>query len=100
MVFTNVYNPRALVDRKHEYQKTIVRKGATLGANCTIVCGITVGSYAFVGAGAVVRETLPDFALIVGNPGRQIGWISAYGEKLKLPLKGEATDICPYTGDI
>lgn len=99
MVFTNVHNPRALVERKDEYRNTLVKKGATLGANCTIVCGVTIGAYAFVGAGAVVTRDVPDFALIVGNPGRQIGWMSAFGEKLDLPLEGNAKTICPNTGD-
>ena len=79
MVFTNVNNPRALIDRKDEYRNTLVQKGATLGANCTIVCGTTIGAYAFVGAGAVVNKAVPDFALVVGVPARQIGWMSAYG---------------------
>ena len=100
MVFTNVYNPRAFVERKQEYRNTIVKKGATLGANCTIICGLRIGSYAFIGAGTLVREDIPDFALMVGNPGRQIGWISSYGKKLSLPLKGEASDKCLHTGDI
>jgi UDP-2-acetamido-3-amino-2,3-dideoxy-glucuronate N-acetyltransferase len=99
MVFTNVHNPRALVERKDQYRDTLVRRGATLGANCTIVCGITVGSYAFVGAGAVVIRDVPDFALVVGTPARQIGWMSAYGERLDLPLAGEGEATCPHTGD-
>ena len=98
MVFTNVHNPRALVERKNEYRNTLVKKGATLGANCTIVCGATIGAFAFVGAGAVVTRDIPDFALIVGNPGRQIGWTSAFGEKLDLPLAGNGEAICPNTG--
>ena len=100
MVFTNVYNPRALVERKDEYRKTLVREGATLGANCTIVCGVTIGCYAFVGAGAVVNADVPDFALVVGVPGKQIGWMSAHGEKLDLPLSGEGQVNCPSTGDL
>jgi UDP-2-acetamido-3-amino-2,3-dideoxy-glucuronate N-acetyltransferase len=99
MVFTNVYNPRAAVARKDEYRRTVVRQGATLGANCTIVCGTTVGRYAFVGAGAVVNRHVPDFALIVGVPGRQIGWMSRYGERLPLPVQGEAQAICPHTAE-
>lgn len=99
MVFTNVYNPRALVERKDEYRNTLVRTGATLGANCTIVCGVTVGAFAFVGAGAVVNADVPDFALMVGVPARRIGWMSAYGEKLDLPLDGEGEIVCPHTGD-
>lgn len=100
MVFTNVYNPRALVERKNEYRDTLVKRGATLGANSTIVCGVTVGAYAFVGAGAVVQKDVPNFALMVGVPARQIGWMSAYGEKLDLPLEGNGETICPHTGDI
>ena len=100
MVFTNVYNPRAFIERKSEYEDTLVKQGATLGANCTVLCGITIGKFAFVGAGTVVRESLPDFALVVGNPGRQIGWMSAFGERLKLPLTGKATVTCEHTGEI
>lgn len=99
MVFTNVYNPRALVARKEEYRDTLVRTGATLGANCTIVCGVTIGAFAFIGAGAVINADVPDFALMVGVPGRQIGWMSAYGERLDLPLEGKKETICPHTGD-
>ena len=88
MVFTNVYNPRCEFPRKGEYQKTLVKRGATLGANSTIVCGITIGQYAFIGAGAVVRQNVPDFAMIAGNPARQIGWMSRFGEKLDLPASG------------
>jgi UDP-2-acetamido-3-amino-2,3-dideoxy-glucuronate N-acetyltransferase len=99
MVFTNVYNPRAAVERKHEYRRTVVRRGATLGANCTIVCGVTIGRWAFVGAGAVIQRSVPDFALVVGVPGRRIGWMSRYGERLALPVNGEGEAICPHTGD-
>ena len=98
MVFTNVYNPRCEIPRKNEYRKTLVKQGATLGANCTIVSGITIGEYAFIGAGAVVTGDVPDFALMVGNPARQIGWMSKYGERLALPLTGEGEDECPHTG--
>lgn len=98
MVFTNVYNPRSLIERKNEYRDTIVRKGATLGANCTIVCGVTIGKYAFVGAGAVVNRDVPDFALMVGVPARQIGWMSKVGEQLDLPLTGQAEAVCPHSG--
>ena len=98
MVFTNVYNPRALIERKSEYRNTLVKKGVTLGANCTIVCGITVGEYALVGAGAVINKDVPAYALMVGVPARQIGWVSQYGEQLSLPLTGNAQAICPHTG--
>lgn len=100
MVFTNVINPRAFVERKDEFMNTLVRKGASLGANCTIVCGAIVNPFAFVGAGTVVTKNVPAYALVVGNPARQIGWRSEYGEKLDLPLSGEATATCPATGDI
>lgn len=100
MVFTNVYNPRGLIERKDQYRDTLVKRGATLGANCTIVCGVTIGAYAFVGAGAVVKKDVPDYALIVGVPGHQIGWMSEYGEQLDLPLSGEAQATCAQTGDI
>jgi UDP-2-acetamido-3-amino-2,3-dideoxy-glucuronate N-acetyltransferase len=100
MVFTNVYNPRSAVNRKDEYLDTRVLKGATLGANSTIVCGITVGRHAFIGAGSVVNRDVPDYALIVGVPGRQIGWMSEYGERLPLPLTGEATATCSHTGSV
>lgn len=99
MVFTNVHNPRALIERKDQYRDTLVRQGATLGANCTIVCGVTIGAYAFVGAGAVISRDVPDFALMVGVPARRIGWMSAYGEKLDLPQAGQASALCPHTGD-
>ncbi len=97
MVFTNVYNPRSAVIRKDEYRKTLIKKGATLGANSTIVCGSTVGEYAFVGAGAVINKDVPDFALMVGVPAKQIGWMSRFGERLELPLKGNAETLCPNT---
>ena len=98
MVFTNVYNPRALIERKAEYQDTLIKKGATLGANCTIVCGVTVGEYAFIGAGAVVNKNVKPYALMVGLPARQIGWMSQYGEQTPLPVTGEGDYTCPYTG--
>jgi UDP-2-acetamido-3-amino-2,3-dideoxy-glucuronate N-acetyltransferase len=99
MVFTNVYNPRAAVPRKSEYRRTLVKRGATLGANCTIVCGTTVGAYAFVGAGAVINRDVPDFALMVGVPARRIGWMSRYGERLALPASGRGEAACPATGE-
>ena len=99
MVFTNVYNPRSAVTRKDEYRKTVVKQGATLGANSTIVCGITVGRYAFVGAGAVINKDVPDFALMVGVPGRHIGWMSRFGEQLDLPLEGSGEARCMHTGE-
>ena len=97
MVFTNVYNPRALIERKSEYRKTLVKKGATLGANCTIVCGVTIGEFSLVGAGAVVTRDVPEYALMVGVPARHIGWVSQYGEQLDLPLTGDAQATCPHT---
>lgn len=99
-VFTNVHNPRSEIERKHEYRKTLVKKGATLGANCTIVCGIIIGKFAFIGAGAVISKDVPDYALIVGVPGKQIGWMSEYGEKLDLPVTGNAITKCKHTNQI
>ncbi|MGM0984793.1 MAG: acyltransferase [Pseudomonadota bacterium] len=99
MVFTNVYNPRSLIERKSEFRDTLVRKGATLGANCTIVCGVTVGEYAFIGAGAVINKNVPAYSLMVGVPARQIGWMSEYGEQLDLPLEGQGEAICQHTGE-
>lgn len=99
MVFTNVYNPRSAVSRKDEYRDTIVEQGATLGANCTIICGTRIGRYAFVAAGAVVNRNVKPFALMVGVPARQVGWMSAYGERVELPLKGNAEWTCPHTSD-
>jgi UDP-2-acetamido-3-amino-2,3-dideoxy-glucuronate N-acetyltransferase len=99
MVFTNVNNPRSAIPRKDQFRPTLVRRGATLGANCTIVCGVTVGQYAFVGAGAVVNRDVPDFALMLGVPARQAGWMSRYGERLELPSEGQAQATCPHTGD-
>lgn len=98
MVFTNVYNPRSLIERKDEYRDTLVKKGATLGANCTIVCGVTIGEYAFVGAGAVVNRSVPAYALMVGVPAKQIGWMSEHGEQLALPLTGQDETVCQQTG--
>lgn len=99
MVFTNVVNPRSLVERKDEYRDTLVRRGASLGANCTLVCGVTVGEFAFVGAGAVVNRDVADYALVAGVPARQIGWMSRFGERLDLPLEGDGEATCPHTGD-
>lgn len=98
-VFTNVINPRARVERKEQYRPTVVRSGATLGANCTIVCGVTIGRYAFVGAGAVVTHDVADHALVAGVPALQTGWMSRHGEKLDLPLQGDAEAVCPATGE-
>jgi UDP-2-acetamido-3-amino-2,3-dideoxy-glucuronate N-acetyltransferase len=98
MVFTNVYNPRSLIERKDEYKDTLIKKGVTLGANCTIICGITIGEFAFVGAGAVVNKNVPSYALMVGVPARQIGWMSEHGKKLNLPLSGNAQTTCKYSG--
>lgn len=100
MVFTNVYNPRSAVTRKDEYRDTLVRKGASLGANCTIVCGVTIGQYAFIGAGAVVNADVKDFALMVGVPAKQVGWMSRFGERVNLPLEGDDLEvICQKTND-
>ena len=99
MVFTNVYNPRSEISRKDEYRDTLVKRGATLGANCTIVCGNTIGKYAFIGAGAVVNRDVPDFALMLGVPARHAGWMSRFGERLDLPLVGDGEACCPHTGE-
>lgn len=99
MVFTNVYNPRSLVERKNEYRDTLVKKGATLGANCTIVCGVTISEFAFIGAGAVITSDVPAYALMVGVPARQIGWMSEFGERLELPVEGDGLVRCEHSGD-
>lgn len=99
VVFTNVHNPRSAVPRKNEYRRTRVRRGASLGANCTVVCGTTIGEYAFVGAGAVVSRDVPDYALVIGVPARRIGWMSRHGERLRLPVSGDAFATCPATGE-
>jgi len=99
MVFTNVHNPRSAVVRKDEYRPTLVQRGATLGANCTVVCGVTIGRHAFVGAGTVVSRDVPDFALVLGVPARQVGWMSRHGERLALPLAGDGQAACPATGE-
>lgn len=98
MVFTNVYNPRSLISRKDEYKDTYIKKGVTLGANCTIICGITIEKFAFVAAGAVVNKDVSAYALMAGVPAKQIGWMSEYGEKLNLPISGNAKTICKHTG--
>jgi UDP-2-acetamido-3-amino-2,3-dideoxy-glucuronate N-acetyltransferase len=96
MVFTNVINPRSTVNRRGEYMKTLVKKGATIGANATIVCGNNIGTFAFIGAGAVVTQDIPDYALAVGNPAKQIGWMSEYGHRLHFDYTNKA--ICPESG--
>jgi UDP-2-acetamido-3-amino-2,3-dideoxy-glucuronate N-acetyltransferase len=99
MVFTNVYNPRSAFSRRDEYRFTLVRRGVTLGANCTVVCGIEIGEYAFIAAGAVINRNVKPYSLMAGVPARQIGWMSRFGERLDLPLSGNATASCPHTGD-
>ncbi len=100
MVFTNVYNPRSFISRKEEYRNTLVKKGATIGANATIICGSTIGAYAFIGAGAVVNKDVTDFALMVGVPARQIGWMSKHGQQIPFPLSGQGEYTCPHTGEL
>lgn len=98
MVFTNVYNPRSAISRREEYRPTLVKRGATLGANCTVVCGVTIGEYAFVAAGAVINRDVKPYALMAGVPARHIGWMSQYGERLDLPLEGSGAADCKTTG--
>lgn len=98
MVFTNVYNPRSAVTRKTEYRRTLVKRGATIGANATVVCGITMGEYAFIAAGAVINRDVKPYALMAGVPARQIGWMSQHGERLDLPLTGDGQAACSATG--
>ena len=98
VVFTNVINPRSAIERKTDFKKTVVEKGASIGANATIICGITIGKYAFVGAGAVVTKDVPGYGLVTGNPARQTGWMSEAGEKLFFNEKGEA--ICPFSKEV
>jgi UDP-2-acetamido-3-amino-2,3-dideoxy-glucuronate N-acetyltransferase len=98
MVFTNVYNPRSAVSRKDEYRNTLVKRGATIGANATIVCGSTVGEYAFVAAGAVINSNVKPYALMAGVPAKHIGWMSRFGDRLALPLLGHAETVCLHTG--
>ena len=100
MVFTNVYNPRSAVVRKDEYRDTLVRQGATIGANATVICGCTIGQFAFIGAGAVVNKDVPNYALMTGVPAKQIGWMSEYGERLDLPLSGSKDSSCVNTGAV
>ena len=100
MVFTNVYNPRSRINRRKEFQNTIIRKGVTLGANCTIICGVEIGTNAFIGAGSLINKNVKPFALMVGLPGKQIGWMSEYGERINLPLEGKGSWKCEKTNTI
>ena len=100
MVFTNVYNPRSAVARKDEYLDTVVKKGATIGANVTIICGVTLGENCFIAAGAVVNKNVKPYSLMAGVPAKQIGWMSRFGEQIKLPLVGSGEWVCPHTGDV
>ena len=99
-VFTNVKNPRSEISRKSEYLTTLIKTGATLGANCTVVCGITIGKYAFVAAGSVVTKDIKDYALVMGIPAVQVGWMSRHGERIPLPTTGSGTWLCPNNGEI
>ena len=98
MVFTNVYNPRSMIDRKNEFRPTLVKSNATLGANCTIICGVTIGQSAFVGAGTLINRDVKPYALMVGVPGKQIGWMSESGDTIPLPIEGSGSYICPQSG--
>ncbi len=98
MVFTNVYNPRSMIERKDEFRPTLVKSGATLGANCTIVCGVTIGQFAFVGASALINRDVKPYALVVGVPGKQIGWMSESGDSIPLPVNGSGSYTCPHSG--
>ena len=100
MVFTNVYNPRSLIERKSEYRNTLVKKGVSLGANSTIICGVTIGEFAFIGAGAVINKDVKPYALMVGVPAKQIGWMSEFGEQLRLELTGDGEVRCSHTHDL
>lgn len=99
MVFTNVYNPRAFINRKNDYKSTVVKRGVTLGANSTVVCGTTIGEFAFIGAGALINKDVKPYSLMVGVPARQIGWMTEYGEKIPLPIDGNWEYTCPTTLD-
>ena len=98
VVFTNILNPRALIDRKNQYKDTIIKRGASLGANSTILCGVVIGEFAFIGAGAVVSKNVPAYALMVGVPAKQVGWVGEYGNKLSLPPSGNSETTCSHTG--
>ena len=100
MVFTNVYNPRSAISRKHEFRRTYVKRGATIGANATVVCGVTIGEYAFIAAGAVVNRDVKPYALVAGVPAKHIGWMSQRGEQLDLPLFGSGKSLCPISQDL
>jgi len=100
MVFTNVINPRAFIERKDEFKKTLLKKGCSVGANATIICGVTIGEYALIGSGAVINKDVKPYALMVGIPAKQIGWMSEFGERLELPLKGQQEVVCEQTGAV
>lgn len=100
VVFTNIYNPRAAISKMNFVRVTLVKRHATLGANCTIICGTTIGEYAFVGAGTVVTKDVQDHALVVGNPGRHVGWVSRHGDRLELPVNGNGEAACPVTNEL